>query len=368
MGTKMKVSIIVAVYNIERYLEKCLQSLILTNDYVTEIICVNDGSNDLSVKIIRKYQKKDKRIFLLDKENGGLSSARNAGLKKATGDYLIFIDGDDYVEADAINKALDELNIITLNEKIDAVWYGYFRDDWNGEHSVESIFEKRIYNQTEIWNVILPSIIGISLSKLYLWFDGGLLHKNQEFPTVWRFIYSRQLIESHQIKFNENVKTGEDILFNWEYLIYSKKIIISDHKYYHYVWRQGSLTQNTPEHFYQSKRLLIEEREKLNTKLGKTVKKNYSKEYQGSLILTKIQMAIMLSKCTIKQIIDNYNRFVEYAKMEPIERAYSMLEIKKAPLKYKIPLYMAKTQWMNGILFFGCYILNKLGIHIYPDE
>lgn len=362
----MKVSIIVAVYNIEKYLEKCLQSLILTNTHVNEIICVNDGSTDSSAKIVMKYQKRDKRIILLNKENGGISSARNAGIEKATGDYLIFVDGDDYVNTENLNRMLTELGDKITKEKIDAVWCGYFRNDWNGEHSVEPIFERKKYNQKEIRTVLLPSIIGISLPKLYQWFDGEALQKNQEFPTVWRFIYSRDLIDTYQIYFNEHVKTGEDILFNWEYLAHSNNIQISDFKYYHYVWRQGSLTQNTSVHFYQSKKLLIEEREKLNQKLKK-IEGDYRKEYQATLVLTKIQMAMALSKCTFKQIRKNYSMFVKYAKMRPIIEAYKRLELNRAPLKYKIPLYIAKRQ-CNGILFIGCYVLSKLKIQIYPDE
>lgn len=363
----MKVSIIVAVYNIEKYLEKCLQSLILTNSYVFEIICVNDGSRDLSVDIIKKYRKKDERIHLINKENRGISSARNVGINNAKGDFLIFIDGDDYVDADAINKALEELNAVLKKEKIDAVWCGYFRDDWNGERLIEPIFSKKVYNKEEIRNLILPSILGVSLQKLYLWFDGKDLQKNQEFPTVWRFIYSKDLIDLYKIRFNENVKTGEDILFNWEFLFWSTNIIITNYKYYHYIWRKGSLTQNTSKHFYQSKQLFIVEREKLNEKLREREGKNYGREYQGSLVLTKIQMAVSLSKCSLIHFQENYIKFVKYAMMKPIVEAYAKLELEKAPLKYKIPLYIAKKQW-NSILFFLCFLINKLKIQIYPEE
>ena len=362
----MKVSIIVAIYNLDNYLEKCLQNLILTNDYVLEIICVNDGSTDLSADIVKKYEEEDERVLLIDKENGGISSARNVGLDKAKGDYLIFIDGDDYVDVDAINNALEELNIVLTKEKIDAVWYGYLRNDWNGESVIEPIFPKGIYGKEDIYNKILPSILGISLSKLYLWFNGKMLQKEQEFPTVWRFIYSNDLITLYHIRFNENLKTGEDILFNWEYLACSTKIIISNCKYYHYVWRKGSLTQNTTDHFYQSKKLLVEEREKLNKRLRERMARDYSKEYLGSLVLTKIQMAISLSDCSFKDFKTNYKKFVKYAKMKPIVEAYSGLQLKRAPLKYKIPLLIAKNQW-NGVLFFGCFGLNKLGIQIYPE-
>ena len=108
----MKVSIIVTAYNIGKYLEKCLQSLLKTSPYISEIICVDDGSTDNSYAIICKYKKIDPRIIAIHKENGGISSARNKGIQIASGDFLIFVDGDDYIDADILNSLLDKYNFI----------------------------------------------------------------------------------------------------------------------------------------------------------------------------------------------------------------------------------------------------------------
>lgn len=140
-----------------------------------------------------------------------------------------------------------------------------------------------------------------------------------------------------------------------------------NYKYYHYIWRKGSLTQNTSKHFYQSKQLFIVEREKLNEKLREREGKNYGREYQGSLVLTKIQMAVSLSKCSLIHFQENYIKFAKYAMMKPVVEAYAKLELEKAPLKYKIPLYTAKKQW-NSILFFLCFLINKLKIQKYSEE
>ena len=105
----MKVSVIIPVYNVENYIEKCLESVINQTIDEIEIIVVNDGSTDLSKERINKYLNKYKdKIKYLEKENGGLSSARNYGMKFATGEYIAFLDGDDYIELDAYQKMYEK--------------------------------------------------------------------------------------------------------------------------------------------------------------------------------------------------------------------------------------------------------------------
>ena len=94
-----KISVIITIYNVEIYLERCLSSVINSTYENLEIICVNDGSTDHSIDILHKYKSIDERVIIIDKENRGLSSARNAGLDIATGEYISFIDSDDWVHS-----------------------------------------------------------------------------------------------------------------------------------------------------------------------------------------------------------------------------------------------------------------------------
>lgn len=103
----IKVSIIVPVYNVEKYLEKCLDSLLNQTLKDIEIICINDGSSDNSLLILENYSRKDNRIKIIDKENEGQAIARNIGLKMATGDYIGFVDSDDWVDLDYFEKLYD---------------------------------------------------------------------------------------------------------------------------------------------------------------------------------------------------------------------------------------------------------------------
>lgn len=108
-----KVSIVIPVYNAELYISRCLDSIINQTYTDLEIICVNDGSKDNSLQILKKYQEKDERIFVIDKENAGVSEARNDAIKRSSGQYITFVDSDDWLEKDAIElmyKALIENN------------------------------------------------------------------------------------------------------------------------------------------------------------------------------------------------------------------------------------------------------------------
>ena len=362
----MEVSVIITIYNIERYLEKCLQSVIDLDDRIKEIICIDDGSTDGSYKIVEQYQQFDSRFKLVRKKNGGVSSARNCGIKEAKYDYIMFIDGDDFVLSDRLAELLDKLCVLG---EVDAVWTGYERVDRNGMYSINTRFSVGVYDNQFINKKFIPSILGISYEKLYSWFKGEqLLNQNQEYSTVWRGLYSKKIIDKYTIYFNENVETGEDILFNWEYYTRVNSVYISNSNYYCYVWREGSLIQdNRKIKFFIAKKMLIEVRDLLSEELKKKGLPDYAGEYQGSLVLTKIQMALNLSKCHIRDYYKFYKLFKKYSSYSGIRNAYNGLSLYCAPLKYKIVLWMAKRN-LDIFLFSGCFILNKLNVHIYPDE
>ncbi len=126
----MKVSIVVPVYNVERWLARCLDSCLSQTFGDVEVICVNDGSTDGSLRILEQYQKLDSRIRIVNKENGGLSSARNAGVAAAEGEYVLFVDSDDYISSNAVERLYDNA---TRNNS-DLVIFDYVI--WNSDMNV----------------------------------------------------------------------------------------------------------------------------------------------------------------------------------------------------------------------------------------
>ena len=119
MGQCERVSIIIPIYNVEQYIEECLLSAMRQTLKEIEIICVNDGSTDDSMGIVRKYAREDPRIRIVEKENGGLSSARNAGMDAAKGEYILFLDSDDWI----LPETLEEIYDSAVKNDLDNVYF-----------------------------------------------------------------------------------------------------------------------------------------------------------------------------------------------------------------------------------------------------
>ena len=158
------VSVIVPVYNMEKYLEKCLKSIIDQTYKKIEIIIVNDGSTDSSIEICNKFKENDNRIKIITKKNAGLGMARNTGLENANGEYVYFIDSDDYIE-----ETLIEDNIKLIKEyKLDIVTFGaiLFEENEKIIKEIRPIFKKQIFIGKEITNIFFPSFLGLSNKHL----------------------------------------------------------------------------------------------------------------------------------------------------------------------------------------------------------
>ena len=161
------VSIIVPIYNVEPYMEKCIDTIIEQSYKKLEIILVDDGSTDNSGKIADMYIKKDSRIKVIHKINGGLSDARNAGMEQAKGKYICFIDSDDFIEKDMIKNMINKIN--SLN--VDVIIGGYYVDfeDKNGNLKKRRVkkFEKEGYFDKNIVNQEVLGMLGYAWNKMY---------------------------------------------------------------------------------------------------------------------------------------------------------------------------------------------------------
>lgn len=210
-----KVSIIVPVYNVEKYLEKCLDSLVNQTLKDVEIIIVNDGSPDNSQKIIDKYAKKYNFIKACNKKNGGLSSARNYGLKYATGEYIAFVDADDYVDLDMFckmyNKAISEdLDIVvcdTINVYENSTSYRIsnleYSDDIVKNYIISPpmacirLYKKEIFNHVLFEENILYEDLNLNPSLVNITKKVGFINEG------FYYYYQRTNSIMKQVKFNE---------------------------------------------------------------------------------------------------------------------------------------------------------------------
>lgn len=163
MTISPKVSVIIPVYNVEKYISKCLDTLINQTLKDIEIICINDGSKDNSLSILKKYAQKDSRIKIIDKQNEGLSVARNDGLKLARGEYIGYVDSDDWVDLDFYEKLYNAAkkynsdiacgNIIRCGKKVKKYRIKYLKEEYFTDN-IEKLKTVKIPKYNYIWNKI----------------------------------------------------------------------------------------------------------------------------------------------------------------------------------------------------------------------
>ena len=223
-----RISIIIPVYNIENDLAFCLDSILNQSYKNWECILIDDGSTDLSGKICDLYVKKDKRFSVYHKNNEGVSSARNYGIEKSKGDFIVFIDGDDWIDKNYLSFFMEK-----METDIDIVMCHTILEYPNNSLELFSIKPKYIeFNEKNRKDLILSSI-SINYSDVMLKKKLGFLN------TVWGKMYRTDIIKKYNIKF-ENFEISEDALFNRKIFYYIKKIKIYDNILYHYRMRDFS--------------------------------------------------------------------------------------------------------------------------------
>lgn len=205
-----KVSIIIPVYNAEKYLEKCLNSVIKQTLKDIEIICINDGSTDGSLNILQKYSEKDKRFIIIDQKNSGLSYSRNKGLSVAKGEFIGFVDSDDWIDEDFYEKLYDA----AIEYKADIAAGNILRVHDNEENKFYIKYDE------------------IKIAK-----KTNKKYKLAEIPEncyIWNKIYNRKILEKIDLKFREGI-VYEDLVFTHKVLFYMSNLVtVPNVTYYYY--------------------------------------------------------------------------------------------------------------------------------------
>ncbi len=204
-----KVSVIVAVYNAEKYLRQCLDSIVGQTLNDIEILCVNDGSTDGSLEILQEYEKKDSRIKIYSKENEGLggASARNLGLDKATGEYISILDSDDFFDNEMLKKSVERAD--ALNTDI-VVFGGYEYDERNGNtYTVASILAEKEIPEKEVFSYKDCSEDIFQLTQ-------GM---------AWNKLYRKSFLDKHGIRF-QRIKYTDDAYFTFAHMVLAERIAV----------------------------------------------------------------------------------------------------------------------------------------------
>lgn len=300
MTSTPNVSIVVPIYNAEKYLENTIKNILCQEYQDFELLLIDDGSTDSSLRICYKYQQKDRRIRIFKQKNKGISSSRNRGIKEARGKWIAFGDHDDTMDD---NLLLD--NIILLEENSDADFIKFGR---------RKIFEKSgEIEETTFWASELVKIDNNNISDVYANLSGSYL-----LLYVWDCIFSLNFLRKNGICFDENIKAGEeDKNLMFECLESKPTFLVNPKCYYNHFYRGNNTTTNFSENRIAAVEISLQNEMKLMKKLG-----IYSKLSADTLVCDYVPAyAQELTKQNIlskKTYTSRFNQFVEKYKINKV--------------------------------------------------
>lgn len=326
------ISIVVPVYNVEKYLPECLDSLVNQTYRDIEIICVNDGSTDNSPSILEEYARKDSRIKIISQENRGLSEARNCGIEHINGEWTMFVDSDDRIDLNTCETVVKKAE----EEKADYIIWAYCREFKN--KSLPKLFIK----ETTVWKKNLYSlrqrIIGPIKEELR---QADTL---DSIGTIWGKLYKTSYIkEDNKIRFTDIKKIGsaEDVLFNIAYTEKVQKAVYIPKAFYHY--RKGDsyttaykadLAEKWNELYKEIKNLIIDSKY-INI---------YNEALNNRIALGIIGLGLneMFAKAPL---LTKYHKIATLINREIYIDAISNLPLKYFPIHWKIFFFAVKQKY-----------------------
>lgn len=313
-------SVIIPIYNVENYVEKCINSVIGQNYENIEILLINDGSKDNSQLICEKKAKEDSRVRVINKQNGGLSSARNTGLDNATGDYILFLDGDDYWDD---KEALFKINNKLKGSKADIVTFGLkkmFEDTGEIEET------KYVFNRENI---------DFSSKKNILSY---LVKNNLYISSACNKVVKKSIIDKYNLRF-EDKALSEDIEWSAKLLLYSNAIDVIESPFYIYRQRNHSITHTLKliniEYLVKHIETCIE--------LCKNENIDYKNEYMGYVAYQYITLLVSLNSVEEKIPSEMMKKIRDYSyllKYDLIKRVHIFNLINKFLGFYMLNLFI----------------------------
>ncbi len=229
-GDSMKLSVIVPIFNVKKYLRECLDSILRQSYREYELILVDDGSTDISGSICDEYAASDERINVIHKPNEGLVNARKTGLASATGQYIICVDSDDWIEQGMFERFVGLMD----SEDVDLVLAARYKDTGDSGRKILQAFPEGRYDRDRIRGEILPHMI---MNDVF--FRWGIS------PNMWDRVFKRDLLVKCQMDVDESLTMGEDAACTYPYILDCNSLYIAHDAYYHYRQTTTSMTSTS---------------------------------------------------------------------------------------------------------------------------
>ncbi len=325
------VSIIVPIYNVEKYIKQCLDSLTNQTYKNLEIILVDDGSKDDSGNICDEYASQDKRIKVIHKQNGGVSSARNLGIDNANGKWITFVDGDDFIDVTMVEKMVEK------SCEVDIVFTRMVKDYSDGTKAIfyETCLEKTCLKPYDLQYIIHD--------RIHYEKDGKFV-TDCNHGSSCRTLLNLDIINTNNLRFELGVKELEDRLFIMKYLSLCKTASLVDEYLYHYVINVDSVTHKNkyrPDLFNERKYLL----EKELTAINSTPLSEKEKFYLCATQNAKLWWSVSAHECALNP---NYKKQLSY---------YRKNGGVKNPISFKFLFYLKKQGY--SLKRVGMFMLIK---------
>jgi len=347
---KDKVSVIIPTYNREKTIENAIQSVLNQTYTNLEVICINDGSTDSSLNILDELSIKDSRIVVLDKKNEGAAKARNDGIDISRGEYIMFLDSDDWLERTTIEESYNAI----IEKKSDICFFTYIREFENCSKVKNIYFEDKIFfDENECKNILCKRVLG-----LY----GDLLKYPENLDALSPLcikLYRSDLIKNNNIRIVDTslICTCEDGLFNVEAFYYAKSAVYINKPLYHYrKYNPNSITTgykknlyNGWQNLYRLMREFIDSHE---------CDSSFYDALDNRIALNMIGLGL-----NIFAMSENTDRKISEIKKivnEPqYARVYKKLQLKYFPLHWKVFFFFCKIKFSLG-LYCLIYLMNKM--------
>lgn len=352
MNNELLISIIIPVYNSEKYLEKCLCSILNQTYNNLEIICINDGSSDKSLEILMKYSSIDKRIKVINKENEGVSIARNRALNEVCGKYVMFVDSDDWIEKNTCEVAF---NAIYTNNS-DLVMWSYIRE-WDKYSRIKKIFDEDliIFSKEECKRQLHRRMIGLLDKEL------NQLENADALCTVWGKLYKTSIIKENGILFEDirNLGTYEDGLFNLHVLEFVNNAVFLNKGLYHYrKTNSSSITKIYKENLFNSWLNLFEiMKEYIETR---NLPREYRRALDNRICLSILGLGLNICESNNSALwkIKEIKRIIN---LRIYREAYSRLNLNNLSYRWKVFYGLAKYNCAVSIYVILVIIRRVIG-------
>jgi glycosyltransferase involved in cell wall biosynthesis len=335
-----KVSIIVPVYNVEKYLKRCITSIQKQTMAELEIILVDDGATDASGEMCDEFAKSDSRIHVIHNENGGLTSAWKAGVIKATGKFVGFVDSDDWIDADMFETLYMKAEETDADLTICGLVYE-FEDGVTQTKTESSKLIGKVYERKDIETQIYPSLMS----------DGSFFGRTIQPARVTK-LYKRQILMDNMKYCSDLVSIGEDLQITFPVLCDANKVCMIENYYpYHYWINEKSMTGKHDENY------VGKIAETMNQLLNISVQKNV---YDFSTQITNDFLCLTILGIK-NEVMKNY-RAGFWTVIRNLKRIFNMPEVREAIEAYEMPkLSMAEKIYINLIryrLYRSCFLIT----------